>query len=213
MVGPSSSHTAGACKLGYMARHIFGILPKKITLQLHGSFGEVYEGHCTDTALIAGLLGMIPSDENIVHAREYAEKEGIKVSLQPVSLGNQYHPNTVRFILKNGNNIRTITGSSLGGGSVVITEIDKIEILLNGSFSSLLIQYDNTIFSLKSLLELVSTIPCDVIRTETRDYKNRSLFHAEIRESEINSAILDNIQKQKGVQWASFVPHISHYRF
>ncbi|MEI7511678.1 MAG: L-serine ammonia-lyase, iron-sulfur-dependent subunit beta [Candidatus Peregrinibacteria bacterium] len=213
MVGPSSSHTAGACKIGYMARHILGDIPDKATIKLHGSFGEVFEGHCTDTAIIGGLLGMIPSDENLPLAYEKAKELGMEIDMESVNLGSHLHPNTVQLTLEKNGISHTITGSSLGGGSVNIIEIDKIEILLNGSFSSLLIHFESDACPLKNILELLTALPQTLVRTETKDNKNLSLFHAEIREAEIDEEIFKKMAKMPGVQWASFVPHISHYHF
>ena len=96
MIGPSSSHTAGAARLGKMARCIFRATPKKVDLTLYGSFAKTYKGHGTDRALIGGLLGYKEDDANIRVAHELAKKEGMEFSFieSPLDIG---HPNVVRF--------------------------------------------------------------------------------------------------------------------
>lgn len=99
MIGPSSSHTAGAARLGKIARTIVNKPIKEVTFLLHGSFKETYRGHGTDRALVAGILGMEPSDDRLRNAIELAEKEGIAITFQPSDLG-QVHPNTVKSLLR-----------------------------------------------------------------------------------------------------------------
>ena len=86
MVGPSSSHTAGAVKIGYFSRIINGGQPEEVKLLLHGSFGKVYAGHCTDKVIIGGLLGYLPHSKEIENAYELAEKAGMKVTLKTSNL-------------------------------------------------------------------------------------------------------------------------------
>ena len=119
MIGPSSSHTAGAARLGKEARAIVGEDFEAVKFYLHGSFAETYKGHGTDRALVAGTLGMEPDDEHLRDALEIARKEGIDVEFIPADLGADKHPNTVKmiFIMKDGSQ-QEVMGSSIGGGNV-----------------------------------------------------------------------------------------------
>ena len=81
MVGPSSSHTAGACKIGQFARALFHHTPKKVRFYLHGSFGQVYKGHATDKALLAGVLKMKTSDSDLKTALNWRKKKGLNLNL------------------------------------------------------------------------------------------------------------------------------------
>ena len=124
MIGPSSSHTAGAARLGKMARCIFRSTPKKVDLTLYGSFAKTYKGHGTDRALIGGLLGYKEDDKNIRIAHEIAKKEGMEFAFieSPLDVG---HPNVVRFDMYDDHNRHmTVIGRSLGGGQIMITEVD-----------------------------------------------------------------------------------------
>ena len=121
MIGPSSSHTAGAARLGKEAREIVGEDFKAVKFYLHGSFAATYKGHGTDRALVAGTLGMEPDDEHLRDALQIAKEKGIDVEFIPADLGTDKHPNTVKmvFIMKDGTE-KEVTGSSIGGGNVLM---------------------------------------------------------------------------------------------
>ncbi|TLN19228.1 L-serine ammonia-lyase, iron-sulfur-dependent, subunit beta [bacterium] len=139
MVGPSSSHTAGAVRLGRVARSIFGEPPLTVLIELHGSFSETGRGHGTDRALVAGLLGLEPSDERIAHSIPLAQSAGMEITFKDVDLGENQHPNTVRFTLTSARQRMEITGSSIGGGMIVITRLDGFPVNLTTEFETLLI--------------------------------------------------------------------------
>lgn len=141
MIGPSSSHTAGAVRLGALARAMFGELPRRADIALHGSFASTGHGHGTDLALIAGLLGLSPDDSRIRSAFSLAHDSGLEFSLTQADLGDA-HPNTAEFDLEaaDGRTMR-LRGSSLGGGDVVVTAIDDFEIEANGELPLLLVEH------------------------------------------------------------------------
>lgn len=139
MVGPSSSHTAGAVRLAGLARLLLGGEPAAARFFLHGSFDKTGQGHGTHRALIAGLLGFAPDDERVPHAPELAAQQGLKVEFQSIDLGDDAHPNTVRFELKatDGHLVR-VTGSSIGGGQVLVTEFNGFPVELRGQYPTLI---------------------------------------------------------------------------
>jgi len=139
MVGPSSSHTAGAVRLGLVARSLFGEQPESALIELHGSFAETGRGHGTDRALVAGLLGMEPSDERIPTSFELAHASGLQLRFQDVDLGESQHPNTVHFVLSAAGRNMEITGSSVGGGMIAVTRLDGFPVNLTAEFETLLI--------------------------------------------------------------------------
>lgn len=140
MIGPSSSHTAGAVRLGLLAASILGEEPVQAKIELHGSFAQTYRGHGTDLALLAGLMGWLPDDARIPEAKRFAAEKGLEYSFCEVNLGELMHPNTVRFTLagKSGTTCQ-VMGSSVGGGQVCVTEIDEFPVELNGRLPSLLV--------------------------------------------------------------------------
>jgi L-serine dehydratase len=142
MIGPSSSHTAGACRLGLLARGVLGSQPVKAELLLHGSFAKTYKGHGTDMALLAGLMGWQPDDARISKADKYAKEAGMDYVFKTVDLGALTHPNTVCFRLKDkaGNKCQ-VTGSSIGGGQVLVSGIDDVGVELTGNLPTLLVPH------------------------------------------------------------------------
>jgi len=141
MIGPSSSHTAGAVRLGRLARGINGRPFKKVRIGLHGSFASTYRGHGTDKALIAGLMGFATDDERIRDALTLAGKAGLEFDFTPVDLG-AVHPNTARITFYNEDDTRmTVTGSSIGGGQVLIQKIDDTPLAFTGNYPTLIIDH------------------------------------------------------------------------
>lgn len=141
MIGPSSSHTAGAVRLGQVARSLMDSNPVKVDFLLHGSFAKTYKGHGTDRALVAGLLGMEPSDDRLKVSLDIAKEKGIEVNFLQTDLG-EVHPNTVKTVVTQDNG-RTfdVTGSSIGGGSIKIININGDEIDFSGDYPTLLVKH------------------------------------------------------------------------
>lgn len=144
MIGPSSSHTAGAARLGKVARTIAGGNINKVEFILHGSFAKTYRGHGTDRALVAGIMGMDPWDERLKNSLEIAMDNGIDIFFKEDDLGDA-HPNTVKFVIyKEDGDITIVVGSSIGGGSIVITEVDGEKIEFTGEYPTLIIKHRDT---------------------------------------------------------------------
>ena len=139
MIGPSSSHTAGAARLGKVARAVAGDEVVEVTFYLHGSFAKTYKGHGTDRALVAGILGMEPSDKRLRNSLEIAREKGLKFSFVESDLGD-VHPNTVKFVMltKSGER-REVVGSSIGGGSIKINEVNGNKVEFTGDYPTLII--------------------------------------------------------------------------
>lgn len=154
MIGPSSSHTAGAARLGKVARYIAGKDFDSVTFKLHGSFAKTYRGHGTDRALVAGILGMEPHDEHLKDSISIAQRENIHVKFEEVDLGI-VHPNTVKIVFsKPDNSIVEVTGSSVGGGNIVVTEIDGYEMEFTGEYATLFIRHRDQ----KGVISRVTTV-------------------------------------------------------
>lgn len=128
MVGPSSSHTAGAVRIGYITRTLLGSKVSEAEIGLHGSFGATGQGHGTDRALIAGLLGMMPDDMRIPDSFEEAQKEGLKFSFHDARISGA-HPNTA-YLKVTGATGKTmeVQASSLGGGRIMLNKLDGIDV-------------------------------------------------------------------------------------
>ncbi|MGE5628694.1 MAG: L-serine ammonia-lyase, iron-sulfur-dependent subunit beta [Solirubrobacterales bacterium] len=141
MIGPSSSHTAGAARLGKIAGIIAGGEITDVKFMLHGSFAQTYKGHGTDKALVAGILGMDPWDDRLKTSMEIAKEKGINITFIGTDLGD-VHPNTVKFVITRADGeVSQITGSSIGGGNIVITEVDGDQMEFTGSYPTLVINH------------------------------------------------------------------------
>lgn len=143
MIGPSSSHTAGAARLGKVAHIIAGEKIIAVKFLLHGSFAKTYKGHGTDRALVAGILGMDPWDERLRDSLEIAKSNGLMVEFVEADLGDR-HPNTVKFIMtkEDGNKVEVI-GSSIGGGNIVITEVEGEPLEFTGEYPTLIVRHED----------------------------------------------------------------------
>ncbi|MDR2751869.1 MAG: L-serine ammonia-lyase, iron-sulfur-dependent subunit beta, partial [Clostridiales bacterium] len=131
MIGPSSSHTAGAARLSRIARQIAGSPVLKADFGLHGSFAETYKGHGSDKALVAGMLGFREDDERISKAFEEAESQGLSFSFHPTELEG-FHENSVEMSLTTEEGLMTIAGSSIGGGEILIKKINGFDVEFSG---------------------------------------------------------------------------------
>jgi len=135
MIGPSSSHTAGALAIGNIANKLFQGLPKKVVVKYYESFAETHKGHGTDFAIIAGILGFATDDSRVPDAIEIAESKGIDITFLEIAGDSPAgHPNTAEIYMEDENrSIRTM-GTSVGGGLIEIKhiEIDGFSLNLQG---------------------------------------------------------------------------------
>ena len=158
MVGPSSSHTAGAARIGNMGRTLLGEEVARADIGLYGSFAETGYGHGTDRALLAGLLGMKPDDLRIPNAYEEANRAGMAYSFRTVELRDA-HPNTARLELtgKSGKKL-TLQASSIGGGAIVVNKIDGIDVNFTGDFNTLIVRNQDESGSVAAITSILSQV-------------------------------------------------------
>ena len=140
MVGPSSSPTAGAVRIGRLTRALLGAAPVRAEIRLHGSFSATGRGHGTDRALTAGLLGMEADDPRLPQSLSLAREVGLYVTFEPVTLPHA-HPNTaVLTVTAADGRTLTVTAASLGGGRVKVTGVDDLEVSFSGDLPTLLLR-------------------------------------------------------------------------
>ena len=162
MVGPSSSHTAGAARIGNMGRTLLGEEVARADIGLHGSFAETGFGHGTDRALLAGLLGMKPDDLRIPNAYEEANRAGMAYSFRTVELRDA-HPNTALLELtgKSGKQL-TLQASSISGGAIVVNKIDGIDVNFTGDFNTLIVRNQDESGSVAAITSILSQVHINV---------------------------------------------------
>lgn len=140
MIGPSSSHTAGALRISQVAYKIFKDEIEEAKFILYGSFSQTYKGHGTDRALIGGILGFDTENEKIKNSLELAEEKGINVKFEIGETDPDMHPNTVEIYLKGKQKTLSIMGESIGGGAIIITKINGIDVKFTGEYTTVIVQ-------------------------------------------------------------------------
>lgn len=138
MVGPSSSHTAGAVRIGQLARRLFGEKPAKAVIRLYGSYAQTFKGHATDVAAVAGILDVAADDPRIPQAMDLAGEQKVDITVLAEEAVPE-HPNTMTIELSAGQHQISVTGISIGGGLVQLTRVDGFSLRLSGESPALLI--------------------------------------------------------------------------
>ena len=153
MIGPFSSHSAGAAKLAKTARLIYDKPFKKVSFGLGGSFASTYRGHFTDFALVAGALGMSEDDENLGHSFEIANEKGVEFDFYPTEIPSVYE-NTARITFYGEDGEFFVEGASLGGGRILVTNINGLACELTATSPTVIVQQQDV----KGVVSDVSTI-------------------------------------------------------
>lgn len=155
MIGPSSSHTAGAVRIGQLARKLFGRAPETALIHFYGSFARTYRGHATDVAVLAGVLGLAADDARIPEAFSLADERGLKYEfIEEAAV--PVHPNTVKIELSSGDARIAVTGVSIGGGLVRIARVDGFDLRLTGEAPALLIFHQDAYGTIASVTQLLA---------------------------------------------------------
>ncbi|AKG37183.1 L-serine ammonia-lyase, iron-sulfur-dependent subunit beta [Paenibacillus durus] len=172
MVGPSSSHTAGAARIGRAARQLLGEMPRQAEVIFFGSFAATYQGHGTDRAIAGGLLGYSTDDLRLPESIEIAESSGMEISFRQ-GTGLFPHPNTVRLQLTGSTGELTLTGISIGGGNIEIIDIDGFSVRLSGMYPTVLIHHMDYLGVLASVTDTMRRGQVNIGHMSL-DRKNRS---------------------------------------
>jgi len=142
MIGPSSSHTAGAARIGRVARDLFGRQPKWAKIHLYGSFAETYRGHGTDVAIVGGLLDFDTFDERIKTSFQHAKEANLDFEFI-LETANKEHPNTARIVMGDDAGEMSVEGISIGGGKIEISEVNGFKLRLTGGMPAILVVHDD----------------------------------------------------------------------
>ncbi|WP_028782739.1 L-serine ammonia-lyase, iron-sulfur-dependent subunit beta [Thalassobacillus devorans] len=155
MIGPSSSHTAGAARIGRAARNLFGREPKWAEIHLYGSFARTYKGHGTDVAIVGGLLDYDTHDTRIREALETAKQNGIKIRFHEED-SHTDHPNTARIRIGDDDGDLELVGISIGGGMAEITELNGFELRLSGGHPAVLLIHNDRYGAIASVTSILA---------------------------------------------------------
>jgi L-serine dehydratase len=210
MVGPSSSHTAGACRLGLLARGLVGGTPERAKIELHGSFARTGEGHGTDKAIVAGLMGFRPDDDRIRQALEIADREGLAYTFEKTTLDEDAHPNTVRITLERGPRSAVMIGSSLGAGRVLVTEIDGFPVEVSGTYHTIVLVAEDIRGSIATIASLIADEGLNIATLRlTRRKKGGDAFMVIELDDAPGETIRDRIRGLPWVRWAFRLDKVS----
>ena len=210
MVGPSSSHTAGACRLGLLARGLVGGTPDSAKIELHGSFARTGEGHGTDKAIVAGLMGFRPDDDRIRTALEIAEREGLQYRFEKTTIDAEAHPNTVRITVERGDRSAEMIGSSLGAGRVLVTQIDGYPVEVSGSFHTIVLVAEDIKGSVARIATLLAEHELNIATLRlTRKKKGGDAFMVIELDESPGESVRDDLRALPWVRWAFRLDKVS----
>ena len=210
MVGPSSSHTAGACRLGLLARCLVGGTPQSAKIELHGSFARTGEGHGTDKAIVAGLMGFRPDDDRIRTALEIADKEGLNFRFEKTTLADDAHPNSVRMTLDRNDRHAVMTGASLGAGRVLVSDIDGYPVEVTGNYNTIVLVAEDSPGSVARIATLLANHRLNIATLRlTRQQRGGDAFMVIEIDDEPGPEVRDEIRSLSWVRWAFRLDKVS----
>lgn len=209
MIGPSSSHTAGAVRLGLLAKNIYKITPKKVVFKLYNSYAHTGKGHGTEKGLLAGVLGLSVDDRRIKNIFESDIAREIDYSFEYYD-NFKYHPNAVEMIFE-GENKMFIAGESVGAGEVAIRKIDDFNVKLTGKYNTLILVYKDMpgmISQVTSILQSkninIASLICD------RNAKGKEASMIISIDGDIDSSVVETVEEIPEVYFVSYVEKLEN---
>jgi L-serine dehydratase len=205
MVGPSSSHTAGACRLGLVARDLVAGTPETALIELHGSFARTGEGHGTDKAIVGGLLGFRPDDERLRDALTIMDKEALPWRFEKTTLGDEpeVHPNSVRITVSRHHRQHVMLGASLGAGRIKVSEIDGYPVEVDGSHHTIVLVAEDVKGSVAKISGMLSDNGVNIATLRlTRKHRGGDAFMVIEVDERPDDLVGEEVKKLAFVKWA-----------
>ncbi|QRG65644.1 L-serine ammonia-lyase, iron-sulfur-dependent subunit beta [Brevibacillus choshinensis] len=195
MVGPSSSHTAGAARIGRVARKLFGKQPKRAEITFYGSFAKTYQGHGSDVATVAGILDFDTSDLRLKNSLVIAEKAGMEVNLTTSEVLTE-HPNTSRIKLSDDQASIEIVGVSIGGGKIEVLEIDGFTLQLGFDSPTMLVLHEDRFGMIAAVAKVLTQhrINVGLMEVSRHDKGSRALMAIET-DAPVSAEVLEEIRQ------------------
>ncbi len=211
MVGPSSSHTAGAVRIGRTARLLYGKQPEEVDVYFHGSFADTWRGHGSDKAIIGGLLGFKTFDERIKEADKYAKEAGLKIRFKKIKLGKRYHPNSIKIVVNAGKDDSIyVIAESVGGGDIVIREIMGFRTEITGANVTIILRHGDLVGTLSKITGVISGFKLNILSLNSKDIhgEEEALTTIEIEESAPKDLDAE-LNKIKGMKMVRILPSLT----
>ncbi|MUV40005.1 L-serine ammonia-lyase [Lentibacillus sp. JNUCC-1] len=195
MIGPSSSHTAGAARIGRAARNLFGVQPEWAKVYLYESFAKTYKGHGTDFAIAGGLLDFDTDDTRMSQSLEIAKEKGLDIEFIE-DAGKAPHPNTARIVIGKGDQQQELVGISIGGGKIEITELNGFELRLSGNHPAILIMHDDRFGAIASVTQILAKHEINIGHMEVnrKDVGKSALMVIEVDQN-ADDSVLQELQR------------------
>ncbi|MFD2371178.1 L-serine ammonia-lyase, iron-sulfur-dependent subunit beta [Brevibacillus sp. GCM10020057] len=195
MVGPSSSHTAGAARIGRVARKLFGKEPKRADITFYGSFAKTYKGHGSDVATVAGILDFDTSDLRLKNSLLIAEKAGMEVNLT-TSEALTEHPNTARIKLSDDQDAIVCVGVSIGGGKIEVLEINGFHLQLGFDSPTLLVLHEDRFGMIAAVAKVLTQhrINVGLMEVSRHERGSRALMAIET-DAPVSAQVLEEIRQ------------------
>lgn len=207
MIGPSSSHTAGALRLSRMVWKMLDAPLRRVSFTLFGSFARTHEGHGTDRALLGGMLGFEAEDRRIRYSFEYAWEQGIDYTFETDEGPRDLHPNTVRIVAEDKNGqILDVWGESVGGGAARLTRINDVEVDITGELTTIVIMQHDEPGVIAHLTRVLYDEKINIAFLNVyRENRNETAFSVIEVDGEIHENVLHKLQEVKAVQKVSLL--------
>lgn len=211
MIGPSSSHTAGVVKIGLVARRILGETPIKANITFYNSFARTYEGHGSDRAILAGLLGYATDDERIRDSFSHAKEAGLEYSMKSVGNASTLHPNSVKIELSGDTRSVEVVGESLGGGVINIARVNGFTANVSGNLHTIMITAEDRQGAIAFIADVLAHDDCNIATmTVSRKGKNDLACHFIEMDTPMRTITRQYIQSIRWIKDVVYIePHVN----
>lgn len=210
MIGPSSSHTAGALKIAFIAGKMAKNKPVNVRFVLYGSFARTYHGHGTDRALVGGILGYHPDDERIRDSFDHAKEAGLEFTFEEDFEDKEIYPNTVDiYVTDEDGSIMSLRGKSIGGGNAVITRLNGVDVELSGNYPTMIVEHIDKKGTLAFVTTVLSAYDLNIgsLRLYRESRGKRAYAIIEV-DTNVAPKVVDAINGFEAVQEVILVPAI-----
>lgn len=209
MIGPSSSHTAGVVRIGLAAFKILGGVPEEAEITFYNSFARTYEGHGSDRAVLAGLMGFKPDDKRIKDTIDLAPKAGLNYHFKSVGNASTLHPNSIRIAIRRGDHSVEVLGESKGGGIVNIAEVNGFKADFSANLHTTIITAGDVKGSVAFIANVLAHDDCNIA---TMSVSRRGKFDIACLVFEMDSGLkpvtLDYLRSLSWVKEVIYIPQI-----
>lgn len=206
MIGPSSSHTAGVVRIGLTANNILGGVPEEAEITFYNSFARTYEGHGSDRAILAGLMGMKTDDKRIKEAMELAPASGLAFRFKSIGNASTYHPNSIRVKIRKGEKSIELLGESLGGGVINIAQVNGFKAHCSTNRHTTISRADDIKGSIAFIASILANDDCNIA---TMSVSRRGKFDLACLVLEMDSGMRDvTLGYLRSLNWVKEVIYI-----